>query len=319
MIPALQEFIKNPKDIDGLTRASRTRRSRSSSTDGGTKGLPTAPERQIAARAVDGQPNRPTIDGSSSGRRSRRRRTATPPAAEAATGARRAGCPSHATGHSCVLGLHARHPLADPHRARLAADVRLGGALVHRRGTASAASATIEWVGARQLRARSSPIYPPFWPAVAAQHVWLVVPAAWSPPRSGMFLAVLLDKEICAAAGSTRARSSCRSCSRWRWSASSGSSSTRRTTACSTTCSGTGTDSRSTGRRPGHQPLGGAGGRRLAARRLHHAPLPGRPEERRPVAAGGRGDRRRERVADVLPGGLPGRCGRSTSSCWSSR
>ena len=36
MIPALQQFIKNPKDIDGLARpASRTRRSRSSPADGG--------------------------------------------------------------------------------------------------------------------------------------------------------------------------------------------------------------------------------------------------------------------------------------------
>ena len=44
----------------------------------------------------------------------------------------------------------------------------------------------------------------------------------------------------------------------------------------------------------------------LAARRLHHDPLPGRAEERRPGAARGGGDRRRERVADVPPRGLPG-------------
>ena len=38
---------------------------------------------------------------------------------------------------------------------------------------------------------------------------------------------------------------------------------------------------------PQPQPVGGAGGGELAARRLHHDPVPGRPEERRSDAARG--------------------------------
>ena len=52
-------------------------------------------------------------------------------------------------------------------------------------------------------------------------------------------------------------------------------------------------------RRPEAQPLGGPDRRGVAAHRLHHGPLPGRPEERRPVAARRGQGRRRERVADV--------------------
>ena len=59
-------------------------------------------------------------------------------------------------------------------------------------------------------------------------------------------------------------------------------------------------------RRPEHQPLGRAGRRLLAADRLRHAALPGRPEGRRPDAARGRDGRRRLRDADLLPGRLPG-------------
>ena len=48
---------------------------------------------------------------------------------------------------------------------------------------------------------------------------------------------------------------------------------------------------------PDVQPLGGAGGRRLAARRLHHAAVPGRAEGGRPLAARGRRRGRRQRGA----------------------
>lgn len=44
----------------------------------------------------------------------------------------------------------------------------------------------------------------------------------------------------------------------------------------------------------------------LAPRGLHHAALPGRPQGCRPVAARGGQDRRCQRVADVLQGRLPG-------------
>ena len=71
-------------------------------------------------------------------------------------------------------------------------------------------------------------------------------------------------------------------------------------------------------RRPERQPLGGPGRGELAARRLHHAALPGRAQGRRPDPARGGQGRRRQRAADVLPGRLPGDARRSTSSSSSS-
>ncbi len=53
------------------------------------------------------------------------------------------------------------------------------------------------------------------------------------------------------------------------------------------------------------QHLGRTGRRRLAPRRVRDDPLSGRPESRRPGAQGVGVDRRRERVADVLPGHVP--------------
>ena len=64
---------------------------------------------------------------------------------------------------------------------------------------------------------------------------------------------------------------------------------------------------------PEHQPVGDPRRRRLASRRLHHGALPGRAEGGRQVAARGRGDRRRERVALVPLGRSSRCCGRSTS------
>jgi multiple sugar transport system permease protein len=39
-------------------------------------------------------------------------------------------------------------------------------------------------------------IYPPFWPAVRHNLIWLAVTFLVATPL-GMFLAVLLDKEMC--------------------------------------------------------------------------------------------------------------------------
>src|SRR5690606_29408105 len=57
--------------------------------------------------------------------------------------------------------------------------------------------------------------------------------------------------------------------------------------------------------RPVGQHLGGHGGGGVAARRLRHDHLSRGAEGGRPGAEGGRRHRRRERVADVLPGGVP--------------
>ena len=65
-------------------------------------------------------------------------------------------------------------------------------------------------------------IYPPFWPAVQHNLIWLAVLFLVATPL-GIFFAVLLDREIRGLAGSTRRRSTCRWCCRSPWSASSGS------------------------------------------------------------------------------------------------
>ena len=58
--------------------------------------------------------------------------------------------------------------------ARLAAGDRLGRCCRSPTGTASAASTTIKWVGLAELPATSFTIYPPFWPAVQHNLIWLV-------------------------------------------------------------------------------------------------------------------------------------------------
>ena len=69
------------------------------------------------------------------------------------------------------------------------------------------------------------------------------------------------------AAGSTRGILSCRSCSRWRWSASSGSSSTRTDQGFVNGLLGNG---HRLARRQPDQPVGDHGRRQLAPHRLHH-------------------------------------------------
>src|SRR5512133_903195 len=54
------------------------------------------------------------------------------------------------------------------------------------------------------------------------------------------------------------------------------------------------------------EPVGGAGGRQLEARRLHHAAVFGRAEGGRPVAAGGRRRGRGQPGPDLLLGRVPG-------------
>jgi multiple sugar transport system permease protein len=53
---------------------------------------------------------------------------------------------------------------------------------------------TIEWIGTKNYRDIVT-IYPPFWPAIQHNVLWLVVMFVVATPF-GMFLAVLLDKEI---------------------------------------------------------------------------------------------------------------------------
>ena len=71
-------------------------------------------------------------------------------------------------------------------------------------------------------------------------------------------------------------------------------------------------------RRLQREHLGRHDRRHLAARRLRHDPVPGRAEGRRPQPEGGGGHRRRQRRPDLLPRGLPGHAARSTSSSSSS-
>ena len=155
---------------------------------------------------------------------------------------------------------------------------------------------TIEWVGFQNYQDIVT-IYPPFWPAIRHNLIWLVflflVPdAAGHParraPRPGDAGQPLLPDRVLHA----------RRAVRWPSSASSGSCSTPATRACINEVFGTEVDWYGD---PNDQPLGRAGGHRLAAHRLRHAALPGRPEGRgRHPARGGRG-RRGQRGADLLP------------------
>ncbi len=63
--------------------------------------------------------------------------------------------------------------------------------------------------------------YPAFWPAIRHNILWLLFLGFIATPL-GLLIAVLLDQQL-RGAGSTRPSSSCRSCFRSRWSASSGS------------------------------------------------------------------------------------------------
>ena len=83
------------------------------------------------------------------------------------------------------------------------------------------AARRIKWVGLQNYRDVVT-IYPPFWPAIQHNLIWLVVlvprrDAARHVPRRAA------RQGDARAAGSTRPRSTCRSCCRWRSSASSGS------------------------------------------------------------------------------------------------
>ena len=135
--------------------------------------------------------------------------------------------------------------------------------------------------------------------------------SGWSPPRSGCS-SPSFSTRASGSAASTRARSTCRWCSRSPSSASSPSWSSRATRARSTRSSAAREPSDRLDRRPRPQHLGGAARGRLAAHRLCDDPLSGRAEVRRPLAQGGRRDRRRERERRCSSGCPARRCGRST-------
>ena len=185
----------------------------------------------------------------------------------------------------------------------LGPDLRLGPVLVHKLGRDRTRSPQRNFIGPEELPVTAHPDTRFFWPAVQHNIIWLAFLMFIATPI-GMFLAVLLD-ENSGARGSTRPCSSC-----------------RRPVArghrlhLELHTRPTGPDQQRPrrqhatshlhrlDRQPEPQPLGGPRRRLLAARRLHHGPLPGRPEERRPDPSRSR-RRRRQRVADVQERHLP--------------
>ena len=93
---------------------------------------------------------------------------------------------------------------------------------------------TIEWVGHPELL-RHRQHLPAVLAGDPAQPDLARCSSSWARRCSGCCWR-WCSTATCAAAASTRRRSTCRSCCRWRWSASSGSSSTPATRACSTRC-----------------------------------------------------------------------------------
>ena len=238
-----------------------------------------------------------------------------PPATTTSTGGRRRRLRLLSRTDRVVITLMVRRPAAARHRARLAAGRRPRcccpftnwdgiGALdddqVGRRPRTTATSSR----STRRSGRRSSTTCSG-WPC-----------CSWSRPRSACSSRCCWTRR-CAAAGSTRPRSTCRWCSRWRWSASSGSCSTPGTRGCINAVL----------RQPAIDWYGdpnvniwavlvAAGWRHVGyIMLLYLAGLKGvDPSLREAAAVDGATE-----SADVLPGRLPGRCGRSTSSCWSSR
>ena len=187
-----------------------------------------------------------------------------------------------------------------------------------RAGTASAASRTIEWVGTRNYQ-QIFEIYPPFWPAFRHNIIWLVF-LTLVPTTLGLLLAYLLDKKI----RGTRVYQSIfflpvvlsLAVVGFIWQLVYSPEQGLLNNILGTTEQGNLIDWLGN---PDINLWAVLVAAALAPRRLHHDPLPGRAEERRPVAARGGGDRRRERVARVPHGRLPGAASRSTSSSSSSR
>ena len=153
---------------------------------------------------------------------------------------------------------------------------------------------TIQWVGTKNYIDVFT-IYPPFQPAIEHNLLWLAVLFLIATPL-GMFLAVLLDKELRGSRFYQTALylpvvlSLALVGFIWQLIYSQDQGLLNAVLG----------HPRRLVRRPERQHLGGARRRQLAARRLHHAAVPGRAEGRRPVAAGGRGGRRRQRDADVF-------------------
>ena len=166
MIPSLQEFIKNPNDIDGLTATSRSRRSRSSelTADDG--------ERATSMAVAPPAP----------------RQTAPPDAGVGAEAARRRRGPAS---WSSADGRSSRRCSS---LAGLAARRWPRWSCPSPTGTASAARHGIELVGTQNYEDIAT-IYPPFWPAIRHNLIWLVFLFV-CPTILGMFLAVLLDREM---------------------------------------------------------------------------------------------------------------------------
>ena len=148
---------------------------------------------------------------------------------------------------------------------------------------------TIEWVGVQNYQDIVT-IYPPFWPAIQHNLIWLVFLFVF-PTVLGMLLAVLLDREM---RGSRFYQTAF-------YMPVVLSAGPHRLHLAALLLPRPGPDQRGLRhrgrlvRRPGHQPVGGARRHGVAPHRLHHADLPGRPEGRRRHPA--RGSRRRRRRA----------------------
>ena len=153
--------------------------------------------------------------------------------------------------------------------------------------------------------------YPPFWPALQHNLIWLAVLFLVATP-AGVFLAVLLDKQIRFSRFYQTALylpvvlSLALTGFVWQLIYS-------RDQGLLNAMLGT---HRRLVRRSALQPVGGARGRELEAHRLRHVAVLGRAQGRRRVTARSGRDRRRHGDAGVLPDRVPGRCGRSTSSSW---
>ena len=156
-------------------------------------------------------------------------------------------------------------------------------------GTASATS-TRSSGSAPRTTPTSSTIYPPFWPAIRHNLIWLGF-LFLGPTLLGMLLAVVLDRNM---RGSRFYQTAfympvvlSLALVGFIWQLFYSRDQGLINQVFNSEVDWYGDSER--------QPVGRAGRHRLAAHRLHHADLPGRPEGRRRHPARGRRDRRRER------------------------
>ena len=261
MIPALQQFIKNPNDIDGLAKSIETQKKSIFTSD------------RDDDRAAD---RRPPAGHRPGGQSADARLRPQEPGAQLV--GRRPGRRHADGGHPDAVVLAPRLVPGDRRRCCCPSPT----------GTASARS---QIKGDRPARTTSDVAtnYPPFWPALQHNLIWLAVLFLVATPL-GMFLAVLLDKEM--------------RFSRFYQTAiylpvvlSPGA---RRLHLAADLLARPGPAQRGAGSTqvdwygdPNVNLWAVAGRRQLAAHRLHHAAVPGRAEGGGPVAARGGRDRRR--------------------------